>query len=111
MILLTELGNIKRFKRLDDLCSYCGIVPNCYNSGETERAGGLTRRGNATVKRVLIECAWVAIKKDPALLLYYKEQTLHMKAQKAIIKVARKLISRIRYVLLNQQKYELGIVK
>jgi transposase len=111
MILLTELGNIKRFKRLDDLCSYCGIVPNCHSSGETERDGGLTRRGNAIVKRVLIECAWVAIKKDPALLLYYKEQTSHMKGQKAIIKVARKLVSRIRYVLLNQQKYELGIVK
>ena len=111
MILLTELGDIKRFKRLDDLCSYCGIVPNCHSSGETQRDGGLTRRGNAIIKRILIECAWVAIRKDPALLLYYKEQISHMKGQKAIIKVARKLLSRIRYVLLNQQKYELGIVK
>jgi transposase len=44
-------------------------------------------------------------------LLYYKEQLKRMKAQKAIIKVTRKLLSRIRYVLMNKKEYELGIVK
>jgi len=111
MILLTEIGDINRFKRFDELCSYCGIVPNCHSSGETESTGGLSRRGNSTIKTVLIECAWVAVKKDPALLLYYKQQIVHMKGQKAIIKVARKLLSRIRYVLMNQKEYVLGIIE
>lgn len=110
MILLTEIGDITRFSRLDELCSYCGIVPNCHSSGENERIGGLTRRGNSIIKRVLIECAWVAVKKDPALLLYYKEQIVKMKGQKAIIKVVRKLLSRIRYVLMNKQEYVLGVI-
>jgi transposase len=73
--------------------------------------GGLSRRGKVIVKTLLIECSWAAIRKDPALLLYYKEQLSHMKAQKAIIKVVRKLLSRIRYVLMNEQEYILGIVK
>lgn len=111
MILLTEIGDINRFKRLDELCSYCGIVPNCHSSGESENTEGLSRRGNSTIKTVLIECAWVAVKKDPALLLYYKQQIVHMKGQKAIIKVARKLLSRIRYVLMNQKEYVLGIIE
>ena len=85
MILLTEIDDINRFKRLDELCSYCGIVPNCHSSGERENVGELSRRGNAIIKRILIECAWVAVKKDPALLLYYKQQIMHMKGQKAII--------------------------
>jgi len=110
MTLLTELGDISRFKGLDELCSYCGIVPNCHNSGEAEHIGRLSRRGNATLKRILIECAWVAVRKDPALLLYYKQQITHMKGQKAIIKVTRKLLSRIRYVLLNQQSYVNGVI-
>jgi transposase len=110
MILLTEIGDINRFKRLDELCSYCGIVPNCHSSGETEYTGGLSKRGNTTIKKVLIECAWVAVRKDPALLLYYKQQLSHMKAQKAIIKVTRKLLSRIRYVLVNQLPYVNGII-
>ena len=109
--LLTEIGDIHRFERLGKLCSYCGIVPNCKDSGETERNGGLSRRGNSTLKKILIECAWVAVRKDPALLLYYKQQITHMQGQKAIIKVARKLLSRIRYVLINQKEYVKGIIE
>ncbi|MDE3143222.1 MAG: IS110 family transposase [Bacteroidota bacterium] len=111
MILLTEIGDINRFKRFDELCSYCGIVPNCHSSGEIENTGGLSRRGNGIIKNILIECAWVAVKKDPALLLYYKQQITHMKGQKAIIKVTRKLLSRIRYVLMNKKEYVLGIIE
>lgn len=111
MTLLTEIGDINRFKRLDELCSYCGIVPNCHSSGETDRIGGLSRRGNGIIKKVLIECAWVAVRKDPALLLYYKQQIAHMKGQKAIIKVSRKLLSRIRYVLMNRKEYVLGVIE
>jgi transposase len=111
MILLTEIGDIHRFKRLDELCSYCGVVPNCHNSGETESAGRLSRRGNAIVKDALIECAWVAVRKDPALLLYYKKQLAQMNGQKAIIKITRKLLSRIRYVLMNQKEYVIGVIE
>ncbi len=87
MVLLTELGDIKRFKRFDELCSYCGLSPNCHSSGEGEHVGGISRRGNSFVKLVLIECAWVAVRKDPALLAYYKDQLKVMKGTKAIIKV------------------------
>ena len=111
MILLTEIGDISRFKRLDELCSYCGLVPTSHDSGDTERTGGLSRRGNGLIKKVLIECAWTAAKKDPALLLYYKQQIVRMKGQKVIIKVARKLLSRIRYVLMNQKEYVLGVIE
>jgi transposase len=111
MILLTEIGDIHRFRRLDELCSYCGIVPNCHSSGEMESTGRLSRRGNSIVKDALIESAWVAVRKDPALLLYYKKQLAHMAGQKAIIKVARKLLSRIRYVLMNHKEYVKGIIE
>jgi transposase len=111
MILLTEIGDIHRFRRLDELCSYCGVVPNCHNSGETESTGKLSRRGNSIVKDALIECAWVAVRKDPALLLYYKKQLAQMNGQKAIIKVTRKLLSRIRYVLMNQKEYMIGVIE
>jgi len=111
MVLLTEIGDINRFKRIDELCSYCGIVPNCHSSGESENIGSLSRRGNSAIKKMLIECAWIAVKKDPALLQYYKLQLVRMTGQKAIIKVARKLLSRIRYVLMTQNEYVLGVIE
>jgi len=110
MTILTEIGDVTRFRKLDHLCSYCGLTPNSHNSGETERIGGLSRRGNPFVKTILIECAWMAIRKDPALLLYYKKLLPRMNANKAIVKVARKLLNRIRYVLLSQKEYVIGLV-
>jgi transposase len=110
MTLLTELGDIKRFKKIDQLCSYCGLTPNSYSSGQTERITGMTHRGNPFVKTILIECAWMALRKDPALLLYYKQLLPRMNGNKAIVKVARKLLNRIRYVLKHQTEYVKGLV-
>lgn len=110
MTLLTEIGDIGRFKKLEHLCSYCGLAPDCHNSGATERIGAMSRRGNAIIKTILIECSWMAIRKDPALLLYYKQLLPRMNANKAIVKVARKLLNRIRFVLVQQKEYVLGIV-
>ncbi len=110
MTLLTELGDINRFQKQDHLYSYCGLTPDCHSSGDIERIGKVSRRGNIFIKTVLIECAWVAVRKDPALLLYYKQQLPKMDRNKAIIKVARKLLNRIRYVLKNKAEYQIGIV-
>lgn len=105
MIILTEIGDMKRFKRLDDLCSYVGLIPNVYASGAKEYTGGLTKRSNKYIQPVLIECAWKAMKKDPQLLLSYNELLKRMKGSKAIIRIARKLLSRIRHVLTTEQQY------
>lgn len=105
MVFLTELGDIGRFKCLDQLCNYVGLIPNIYSSSDTVHVKGITRRCNHTLREALIESAWCAARKDPALYMAYKEYLKRMNHNKAIIKIARKLLSRIRYVLLNQQKY------
>ena len=51
---------------------------------------------------MMVEAAWVAIGVDPALNHCYEELKKRMPGQKAIIRIARKLLSRIRYVLTHQ---------
>jgi len=60
---------------------------------------------------MLIEASWDAIKKDPALMLKFNELSKKMHKNKAIVRIARKMLSRMRFVLQNQQRYELGIVQ
>lgn len=110
MTLLSEIGNIKRFRTLDQLCCYFGLIPNTHSSGENDRIGRNTRRGNKFLKHVIIECAWIAIRKDTGLLLFYKKQIARMEPNKAIIKVAKKLLNRIKLVLTKQIEYQIGIV-
>ena len=109
MIFLTEIGDVRRFKKLDQLCSYVGLIPNVYGSGEKEKVGDITKRGNRHLKSHLIESSWVAARNDPALSMRYNELCSRMNGNKAIIRIARKLLNRIRYVLINKQEYVLAL--
>jgi len=111
MIILTELIDIKRFKSLIKLNSFVGLVPSEHSSGEKQIRYKITRRGNPYLKKTLIECAWSAIRKDPALLMSFKQYCNRMNSNQAIIKIARKLLNRIRYILINKKPYKLGIVE
>ena len=111
MTLLTELYEIARFKNLDKLCSYVGLIPDTESSGETDRKTGITSRRNAQLRSILIEIASVAVRKDPTLLMAFTTLCKKMPKTNAIVRIARKLLSRIRYVLKNQQEYVSAVVR
>lgn len=111
MIILTELGEIKRFTTFDHWSSYFGLTPLIYQSDETLKVRGITHRCNHLLREALVESAWQAVYRDPALLMSYKEYCKRMNKNKAIIRIARKLLSRIRYVLVNKVPYQIAVVK
>jgi transposase len=110
MIILTELETITRFESFDKLCGFIGLVPSTHSSGENDIVGGITPRGHSVLRSSIIESAWVAVRNDPALMKSYHDYCKRMEANKAIIRIARKLLNRIRYVLKNKQPYEYSIV-
>lgn len=103
--LLSELENIMRFKNLDKLCSYIGLVPSTNSSGEREKTGSITSRSNKPLRGNIIESAWIASRKDPSLIYSYNELCKRMDPNNAIIRIAKKLLSRIRYVIKNETEY------
>jgi transposase len=105
MILLLELGEITRFRSIDQLCSYVGLIPDTQSSGEKEQVGGVTQRRHSHLRWLLIEASWVGVRKDPALMEAFDQYGKRMRKSKAIIKIARKLLNRVRYVLKNQAEY------
>jgi transposase len=56
--LAAELGDITRFDNPRQLMAYIGLVPSEHSSGRTRRQGGITKAGNTTARRMLIEAAW-----------------------------------------------------
>ena len=72
---------------------------------------GITHSCNHILRETLVECAWMAIGKDPALTMAYTNYKQRMHYNKAILRIAKKLLNRIRYVLLNNTPYEIGIVE
>jgi transposase len=108
--LLVELIDINRFKKTDELCSYVGLIPSVDSSGQKEKVLGLNGRHNKYLRNLLLESAWVAVRKDPALTLQFNKLSSRMSKQKAIIRIAKKLLCRIHFVWKNNKSYEIGIV-
>jgi transposase len=105
MIILTELESIDRFNNLDKMCGYIGLIPSTKSSGEKERTGDITPRGHNVLRTEIIESSWTAIRNDPSLMKSYLSYCRRMESNKAIIKIARKLLSRVRFVLSNKKPY------
>lgn len=108
---LSEICDIRRFKSSDQLAAYVGLIPMCHSSGEKECDGDITIRSHKALRCNIIESAWKAIKHDPALTLAYENYRKRMNANKAIVKIARKLINRIYFVLKYKQKYVQCVVE
>lgn len=111
MIILTEIETIHRFNNNDQLCGFVGLIPSTDSSGDNDVVGDITPRGHSILRNAIIESAWVAARLDPALNKSYHEYCRRMDPNKAIIRIARKLCSRIRFVLKNNQPYVCSVVK
>jgi transposase len=56
--IVSEVGTFERFRTARELMSYIGVVPREHSSGGTTKRGGITKTGNAKLRRVLGEAAW-----------------------------------------------------
>ena len=57
--IIAELGNISsRFESARKLMGYSGVFPSEDSSGERIRRGGITKSGNAHLRRIIVESAW-----------------------------------------------------
>lgn len=56
--IVSEVGELSRFSRPRQLMGYCGLVPSEHSTGSRTRRGGITKTGNAHLRRVIVEAAW-----------------------------------------------------
>ena len=110
--LVLEWGDVSRFGRKEEFASFLGMVPSDYSSGEQERQGHITKQGNRSVRAWLVECSWIAIRKDPVLLDKFRRVFKSCGSKKkAIVAVARKLALRLRRIFLTKEPYVVGVVE
>ena len=58
MTIIAEMGDLRRFGTAPQLMAALGVVPSEYSTGDKTRRMGITKTGNAHVRRVLVEAAW-----------------------------------------------------
>jgi transposase len=105
-LLATELGDMSQFRNEKTLFRFFGLTPREDSSGERIRRGGISKQGNARIRKILVEAAWVAIRQDTSLREFYSKISARRGSPKAIVATARKLIGRIRAVLKKKEEYQ-----
>jgi transposase len=103
--LLAEIGDFNRFDSPAEFCSFIGLIPWENSSGENIYTRGIQPRCNKHLRPLIIEASWIAIRKDPQLLKYYRRHAIK-NSKHAIVKVARKLALTAKSVGQNMTLYQ-----
>ena len=106
-VIYSEIGDIKRFERPNQLVAYSGIDSTVNQSGEYKgNQNKMSKRGSPYLRRALWMAATVASQKDPALSKYYQSLRARGKVHGvAIGAVSRKLCNIIYAVLRDNKEY------
>lgn len=107
--ILARIGDPKHLRHLNELGSFAGVVPTEYSTGDDICRGNITHMGDSLFRSLLVEAAWIAIRKDKELdQFYHRIKSKHPPqhgARIAIVAVARKLTQRVYRVLKEQRNY------
>lgn len=106
-ILSNELGDMSQFSNEKKLFSYTGLTPCEYSSGEHIRQGHITKQGKTILRKILVQSAWTAIKRDKSLEDIYNRIASSAGGKRAIIGIARRLVGRIRACLQTGTLYSI----
>lgn len=92
LTVLSELGDLDRFKSRAAVANYAGLTPIVRSSNEKTWQGGISHRGSSHLRRVLVEAAWAAIPRVPGYHHLYERIKSRRGSQPAIVAVARQML-------------------
>lgn len=104
------IDDVERFESAEKLCSYLGLVPREYSSGEKQQRGHITKVGHRRLRSLLVECAWGILRRaDPrteALAQWATKVGLRRGKCIAAVALARKLATILWSMLRHGRVFE-----
>ena len=99
--ILTEMGDMKRFKTAKQAVAYAGLDPSVCESGTSvHQASRLSKRGSPTLRGILFHVAWGLMMKNQLFTDFYKKKRREGKHYyTCLIAIARKFLTQLFYVI------------
>jgi transposase len=97
----------KRFSSGKEVGAYAGLTPRQWQSGESDRQGHISRAGNAQLRRLLIQVAWIGVRNKTWMLEVFEriKRGSDKRKKVAITAVARQLFIRLWAMLRDQTEW------
>ena len=104
-VIQSEIGDVNRFPSPKKLCNYAGIVPSQNQSADKDYKGRITKVGSRNLRWILVQGAQVAVCYPNKLQKFYYRLARKKSRSKAIIAVARKMLTIQWHMLTNKEPY------
>ena len=106
---IAHAGNGHGYKNGRHFSANLGLVPKEYSSGGIQKLGGITKRGNHYLRRLLIQGAWSVVrnadKNDDRMSRWAKQLVERRGKHKAVVAVANKMARIMWSMLYHQTEY------
>jgi len=106
LMIKSEMGDVNRFPSAKQLCSYAGLVPSTYASGNTCYHGHITKQGSRWLRWILIEAAIHAVKRPGPLRRFYFKIERKKGGKVAKVATARKLLEWIYHMMRDNKSFK-----
>jgi transposase len=106
-VVVSELGDIRRFKSVKAVCAYAGLVPKVRRSDGKGKELSITKRGSPLLRWALVEAGWRVVRQSAAWRRTYEGIKKRAGGKKAIVAVARRLLVVMTAMLRDGTNYSL----
>ncbi len=108
-VVLSELGNPRRFRSQKKAVAYAGLAPGQRESAGKRKDLHIEKNGSRLLRWALIEAAWRLVGKTARWKAVYDRLQPRVGKKRAIVAVARRLLCVMISLLNNGQRYRHGL--
>jgi transposase len=105
-VVVSELGDVSRFKSIKAVCAYAGLVPAVRQSGGKGKELGITKRGSPLLRWALVEAAWRVVRQSAAWRRVHEGIRRRAGGKKAVVAAARRLLVVMAAMLRDGANYD-----
>jgi transposase len=107
-VVLSELGDVSRFRNSKAVSAYAGLVPAVRQSGgKRSKDMRITKEGSGLLRWALVESAWRLVDSSPKWSALYARLKQRKGSKRAIVAVARKLLCVLYAMLRTRTPYKI----
>jgi transposase len=108
LLIVSEIGDVRRFPTAKKLCCYSGLVPSVHSSGGKTWHGAMTKQGSKWLRWILIELSHHFATSSTRLQRMYARISHKHGKNTARVAVAREMLKIIYYMLRDNRAFIRG---
>lgn len=107
-VVLSELGDVRRFRNAKAVRAYAGLVPSVRQTGgKRSKDGHITKQGSGLLRWALVEAAWRLKNSSPQWESKYERIMKRSGKKRAAVAIARKLLCVLYAMLRDSRPYDM----